>query len=94
VQAADALILVPSDDYAAERQRFVLVIRLARTYVVADTHSSAESRREFGIGADDCVSSNAGANDGSRRVLLSMESSGGCQERPWSDHCCTRPARV
>jgi hypothetical protein len=60
VQAADVVILVPPDDSAAERQRFVLVVWLARTYAVCGhTCPSAESRREFGIGADDCVSSGA-----------------------------------
>ena len=58
MQAADVVILVPPDDSAAERQRFVLVVWLARTYAVCGhTCPSAESRREFGIGADDCVSS-------------------------------------
>jgi hypothetical protein len=60
VQAADVVILVPPDGSAAERQRFVLVVWLARTYAVCGhTCPSAESRREFGIGADDCVSSKA-----------------------------------
>lgn len=60
MQAADVVILVPPDDSAAERQRFVLVVWLARTYAVCGhTCPSAESRREFGIGADDCVSSKA-----------------------------------
>jgi hypothetical protein len=69
VQAADVVILVPPDDSAAERQRFVLVVWLARTYAVCGhTCPSAESRREFGIGADDCVSSTAGADRVSRRV--------------------------
>jgi hypothetical protein len=62
VQAADVVILVPPDDSAAERQRFVLVVWLARTYAVCGhTCPSAERRREFGIGADDCVSSVASA---------------------------------
>jgi hypothetical protein len=60
VQAADVVILVPRDDSAAERQRFVLVVWLARMYAVCEhTCPSAESRPEFGIGADDCVSSEA-----------------------------------
>jgi hypothetical protein len=63
--------LVPPDDSAAERQRFALVVWLARTYVVyGHTCPSAESRREFGIGADDCVSSAAGAESSGHDALV------------------------
>ena len=61
--------LVPPDDSAAERYRFVLVVWLARTYVVCGhTCPSAEGRREFGIGADDCDSSGSITSSGRRRA--------------------------
>jgi hypothetical protein len=64
--------LVPPDDSAAERQRFVVVVWLAHTYVACGhTCPSAESRREFGIGADNYVSSEVRASRASVSVPYS-----------------------
>jgi hypothetical protein len=53
-----------------------------------------DQRRQLGL-RDARSSSNARANDGSRSVLLSMESSGdGCQERPVERSLLHPPARV